>query len=216
VTATDKETLVEIQSIIESFLLQRGLQLSQEKTLITHISEGFDFLGWNFRKRKIKLIITPSKKSVKKIIEGLGQVIKTNKTIEQKDLIRLLNQRIRGWCNYHQPVCSKETFKTLNHILWNMLWTWCKRRHPNKGKKWIINKYWKTIDTRQWVFRQGNAILFNAGDTPIVRHIALKLDKHPYLDREYFEARKISQRKKKSIAYLQTTAARIFNGLSDA
>jgi len=72
VTATDKETLVDIQSIIEDFLLKRGLQLSQEKTVITHISDGFDFLGWNFRKHKMKLIITPSKKSIKKIIESIS------------------------------------------------------------------------------------------------------------------------------------------------
>ncbi len=91
-----------------------------------------------------------------------------------------------------------------------MLWTWCKRRHPNKGKRWIVNKYWKAIGTRQWVFMQGNNRLFNAGDTPIVRHIALKLDKHPYLDSEYFEARKIRQRRKKSVAYLQTRAAHLF------
>ena len=216
VTATDRETLADIRCAIEFFLLQRGLQLSREKTLITHISDGFDFLGWNFRKHNFKLIITPSKKSVKKIIDGIGQTIRTNKAIEQKVLIRLLNQRIRGWCNYHQAVCSKETFKYLNHIMWNMLWTWCKRRHPNKGNRWIAEKYWSTIDTRQWVFRQENHILLNAGDTPIVRHIALKLDKHPYLDREYFEARKISQRKKKSVAYLQTAAARLLNGLSNA
>lgn len=216
VTATDRETLVDIQSIIASFLLERGLQLSQEKTLITHLSDGFDFLGWNFKKRKIKLIITPSKKSVKKIIEGIGRTIRMNKAIEQKELIRLLNQRIRGWCNYHQAVCSKEIFKYLDHIVWNMLWTWCKRRHPNKGKKWIAMKYWNAIDTRQWVFRQGNSILLHAGDTPIVRHIALKLDMHPLLDRNYFEARKIGQRQKKSVAYLQTTAARLFNGLSNA
>jgi len=216
VTATDRETLVDIQSIIASFLSQRGLQLSKEKTLITHLSDGFDFLGWNFRKRKIKLIITPSKKSVKKIIDSISQTIRSNKAKEQKELIRLLNQRIRGWCNYHQPVCSKETFKDLNHIVWNMLWTWCKRRHPNKGKKWISLKYWNTVDTRRWVFRQGRHILLNAGDIPIVRHTALKLDMHPLLDRNYYETRKVSHRQKKAVAYLQTTAARLFDGLSNA
>lgn len=216
VTATDKETLVDIQRIIEDFLLKRGLQLSQEKTVITHISDGFDFLGWNFRKRKIKLIITPSKKSIKKIIESISQTIKSNKTAEQKELIRKLNQRIKGWCNYHQPVCAKETFKYLNHIIWNMLWTWCKRRHPNKGNKWIANKYWNTVETRKWVFMEENSRLYNAADMPIVRHISLKLDKHPYLDRGYFEARKLKQRSKKKAAYLRTRAAHIFMGLSNA
>ncbi|WP_335567776.1 group II intron reverse transcriptase/maturase [Neobacillus vireti] len=212
VSAVDKETLIEIQSIIESFLIQRGLTLSKEKTLISHISEGFDFLGWNFRKRKTKLIISPSQKSFKKIIRNISNVIKSNKAIEQKELIKKLNRNIKGWCNYHQAVCSKQTFKNLNHLIWNMLWKWCKRRHPNKGKRWIIRKYWKKIGSRQWVFMDGNERLHNAGDTPIVRHIALKLDMNPYLDRNYFINRKEMQRKKKSIAYLRTTAAHLFNG----
>jgi RNA-directed DNA polymerase len=216
VSGKDKETLIEIQGIIESFLLQRGLTLSKEKTLITHISEGFDFLGWNFRKRRTKLIISPSQKSFKKITQNISHIIKSNKTIEQRELIRKLNQNIKGWCNYHQAVCSKKIFKKLNHLIWNMLWKWCKRRHPNKGKKWIIKKYWRHINTRQWVFVDRLERLHNAGDTPIVRHIPLKLDMHPFLDKEYFETRKDKQRKRKSIAYLQTTAAHLFNGLSKA
>ncbi|WP_240378169.1 group II intron reverse transcriptase/maturase [Bacillus piscicola] len=213
VSASDKETLIEIQSIIEDFLLKRGLTLSKEKTLITHISEGFDFLGWNFRKRKTKLIISPAEKSFKKVIENIGQTIKSNKTIEQKELIRKLNRIIKGWCNYHQPVCSKKTFKKLNNLTWNMLWKWCKRRHPNKNKKWVVKKYWRNIKSRQWVFMDGSERLHNAGDTPIVRHIALKLDMNPFLDRDYFDNRKDKQQKRKSIAYLKTTAAHIFNGL---
>lgn len=210
VTATDKETLIEIRSILEAFLKDRGLVLSKEKTLITHISEGFDFLGWNFRKRKIKLIITPSDKSFKKIIHSVSEIIKSNKAKTQKELISRLNSRIRGWCNYHQPACSKHLFKKLNNILWNMLWTWCKRRHPNKGQHWIANKYWQKVKTRNWVFMQDKFRLINAGDIPIVRHIALKLDKNPFLDVAYFDVRKTKQKQKKAIAYLRTTAAHLF------
>ncbi len=212
VTATDKETLVDIQRILEEFLAQRGLPLSKEKTLITSLSTGFDFLGWNFIKRKEKLTIPPSKKSLQKIVDSLRQVIQSNKEAEQKELIRKLNQRIVGWCNYHKPVCAKETFKKLNHLLWNMLWTWCKRRHPNKGKHWIVKKYWKTVQSRQWVFMHEQTRLIDAGDIPIVRHIALKLDKNPFLDREYFEARKASQRRKNATAYWRTSAAHLFDG----
>lgn len=211
VTATNKETLLEIQEIIEEFLIVRGLTLSKEKTIITNIKDGFNFLGWNFRKRPIKLIIQPSNKSFNKIIRSLSDVIKSNKASPQGKLISLLNQRIRGWCTYHQPVCSKYHFKKLNNILWNMLWSWSKRRHPNKGKKWISLKYWKCIATRKWVFTDGKNRLINAGDIPIVRHTALKLDKLPLFDRDYFEQRALKQRKKNQIAFLQTTAAQIFN-----
>ncbi|HEY8805558.1 MAG TPA: group II intron reverse transcriptase/maturase, partial [Clostridium sp.] len=147
VSATDKETLNEIQILIEEFLKDRGLVLSKEKTLITHISEGFDFLGWNFRKSKTKLIIKPSEKSFKKIVNTISKMIKSNKQRTQSELILKLNMSIRGWCNYHQPVCS---------LIWNMLWKWCKKRHPNKGHKWIANKYWHAVKSRKWVFMDGD------------------------------------------------------------
>lgn len=197
--------------MIEEFLIVRGLTLSKEKTIITNIRDGFDFLGWNFRKRPVKLIIQPSDKSFNKFIGSLSDVIKLNKASPQGKLISLLNQRIRGWCNYHQPVCSKYHFKKLNNILWNMLWSWGKRRHPNKGKKWVSLRYWKSIATRKWVFTDGENRLINAGDIPIVRHISLKLDKLPLLDSDYFEQRALKQKKRKLIAYCQTTAAQIFN-----
>ncbi len=211
VTATNRETLLEIQKLIEEFLITRGLTLSKEKTLITNITDGFNFLGWNFKKRPVKLIIQPSDKSFNKIVRSLSDVIKVNKASPQGMLINLLNQRIRGWCNYHQPVCSKYHFKKLNNILWNMLWRWSKRRHPKKGRNWISRRYWRTIAKRQWVFTDGNKRLINAGDIPIVRHIALKLDKLPLFDMNYFEERTLRQRKRKQIAYLQTTAAQIFS-----
>jgi RNA-directed DNA polymerase len=67
ITANTKEIAEEAKAIVVGFLAERGLVLSEEKTLITHIDDGFDFLGWNFRKYSGKLIIKPSKKSVKAI-----------------------------------------------------------------------------------------------------------------------------------------------------
>lgn len=210
VSATDKETLIGIQTLIEEFLQKRGLVLSKDKTLITQISEGFDFLGWNFRKRNTKLIITPSDKSFKKVVHTISETVKSNKESTQTELILKLNRIIRGWCNYHQPVCAKETFKKLNNILWNMLWRWAKRRHPNKGHKWIALKYWHTVNTRKWVFMDNEARLINAGDIPIVRNIALKLDKNPFLDMEYFMARKHKSSQNKIRSYMRTAAANHF------
>jgi len=92
-----------------------------------------------------------------------------------------------------------------------MLWKWCKRRHPKKGRKWVAKKYWHKFGSRNWVFACDNIRLINAGDIPIVRHIALKLDKIPLFDKDYFNNRLVKQKKKKQIAYLQTTAAQIFD-----
>lgn len=134
VTASDRETLKGIKEMLKIFLGQRGLILSEEKTKLTSIHEGFDFLGWNFRKYNGKLIIKPSSKSIRKIRKTISEVIKENKTSTQENLIYQLNQIIRGWAEYHHSACSKETFSQIDHIIWEMLWKWAKRRHPNKCK----------------------------------------------------------------------------------
>ena len=165
--------------------------MSEEKTLITHIDDGFDFLGWNFRKYNGKLLIKPSKKSVAKVTRKIGDVIKGGKAWKQENLIGALNPIIIGWSNYHRSVVSKEVFNNLDNRMWNMLWRWAKRRHPNKSRTWVANKYWHTEGSRRWVFSTGTIRLKRFSDTKIVRHISLKLDKNPYLDYEYFNLRKL-------------------------
>ncbi len=97
ITANSKEIAEELKNIVTQFLKNRGLELSGEKTMITHIDEGFDFLGWTFRKFKGKLIVKPSKKSTKSLISKCSDIIlKEGKAHSQKDLIRRLNQVIRG------------------------------------------------------------------------------------------------------------------------
>lgn len=138
VTASDKETLEEIKAMIERFLEQRGLALSEEKTVITHINDGYDFLGWNFCKFKGKLIIKPSHKSMSKITKKISGVIKDNRAATQETLIRKLNEVIVGWANYHHSTCVKRSFSIIDHRIWEMLWRWSKWRHPNKSKGWIV------------------------------------------------------------------------------
>ena len=190
VTADSEETAKEIAELIKSFLEVRGLELSEEKTLITHIDKGFDFLGWNFRKYNGKLLIKPSKKSIDKITKKISDLIKQGKAWNQEKLIGVLNPIITGWSNYHQSVVSKEIFGKLDYRVWNMLWKWAKRRHPNKSKWWIADKYWHRIGTRKWVFSAERNELKRFSDTKIVRHPCIKLDKNPYLDMEYFDLRR--------------------------
>ena len=97
VTANKRETLDEIRSLLIEFLSERGLSLSEEKTLITHISTGFDFLGFNVRKYNDTLLIKPSEKSQKKMTEKLLEAIFGNKSASQEALINLLNPIITGW-----------------------------------------------------------------------------------------------------------------------
>src|SRR5665647_1035601 len=186
VTARTKEIAEEIKNIIGNFLKQRGLELSNEKTQITHINDGFDFLGWNFRKYNGKLLIKPSKKSIQKITREISEIIRNGKTWTQQNLINILNPIITGWSNYHQGVVSKSIFRTIDSRVWNMLWKWAKRRHSYKSNKWIANKYWKSTGKRRWIFTTGNTQLKYLSSKKIIRTIPIKLDKNPYLDKDYW------------------------------
>ena len=200
VTAESKEILEEIKSLLIDFLAERGLTLSGEKTLITHISEGFDFLGFNIRKYNGTLLIKPSKKSQKKITEKLHEAIFSHKAVTQSCLIELLNPVITGWGNYFKHVVSKEVFAKIDHILVGQLKRWAKRRHCNKSWKWVLEKYFHPGNNRKWVFTETiemdgqklTATLKKMADIPIVRHIKIKKDANPFDTcwQQYFEERR--------------------------
>ncbi len=191
VTANTEEIAKEAKELIKEFLKYRGLELSDEKTVITHIDDGFDFLGWNFRKYNGKLLVKPSKKSIDKFTEKISVTIKDGKAWKQEVLIGALNPIITGWANYHQSVVSSEIFHKLDSRIWCMLWHWAKRRHPEKSKHWIAEKYWHPVGKNKWVFSDSKKQLCFLFDTKIVRHIKLKLDMNPHLNKEYFLSRKL-------------------------
>lgn len=122
ITGNSKEWLEqEVKPAVVEFLAERGLVLSPEKTKITHIRDGFDFLGWNIRKYDDKLLMKPSKANVKAHLDKIREVIKGNKTTKQASLIKLLNPILRGWANYHSHVVAKETFARVDNKVWSML-----------------------------------------------------------------------------------------------
>lgn len=194
ITASNEEILHQVKHDIETFLQVRGLTLSKEKTIITHINNGFDFLGWTFRKFNHKLIITPSKKSVKRLCKNIQECVRTNIMQKQEGLIKELNQIIRGWCNYHKNVCAKSTFQKIDNFIFETIWRWTKRRHPTKSKGWRKNKYFTQTQTRDWIFESGKNKLIFASDTKIIRHVLIKLEAHPYLKEfdSYYRERKTS------------------------
>ncbi|MCP5006454.1 MAG: group II intron reverse transcriptase/maturase [Planctomycetes bacterium] len=200
VTAESKEILHDIKQMIIDHLKERGLMLSEEKTLITHIDRGFDFLGWNFRKFKGILIIRPSKASLKNISDKISNTIKSYRTAKQENLIRKLNPIITGWCNNHRNVAAKEAFSKLENTVFRSLWKWARRRHSNKPKQWIKDRYWKKMNNRDWIFCDKKITLKSATSTKIIRHLLIKFDANPYLptDKLYYIAREKQRKKWKS------------------
>jgi RNA-directed DNA polymerase len=192
ITGATKELLEkDVKPVVIQFLAERGLSLSEEKTVITHIDDGFDFLGFNIRSYKGKVLTKPSKKSITSIVEKIKSIIKNNKQAKQENLIRLLNPVIRGWGNYYSHVVSKNIFSHIDHKIIYMLRKWTKRRHPRKSKDWITRKYFSSNGNRNWVFRSGKAELMEMAKIGIKRHIKIKKDANPYdtAYEEYFRLR---------------------------
>jgi len=189
VTGANRELLEQrVKPAIEVFLAARGLQLAPEKTLITHICRGFDFLGQNVRKYGDKLLIKPARKSVASLLEKVREVLGKNKAATQAQVIMLLNPVLRGWAMYHRHVVAAATFSRIDHLVWTKLWVWAKRRHPGKPMRWIKARYFERQGLRDWVFACGTRppalafrpVLFRLAALPIERHTKVQCDANPF------------------------------------
>jgi RNA-directed DNA polymerase len=199
-TANSKEILEsKVQPTIIKFLKERGLELSLEKTKITHIKEGFDFLGFNIRKYEEKLLIKPSQSSIKKFSDDLRETIKILANSSTTKLIANLNSKIRGWANYYRSCVAKEIFVDIDKIVFESIWKKLKKKHGNKSISWIRDKYFTRIGLRRWCFfckvktEKGTKLytLIKASDIKIRRHIKIKGRATPYSSNfdDYFTER---------------------------
>lgn len=182
--------------VVEAFMAKRGLALSPEKTLISHIKDGFDFLGQNARKYNGKLLIKPARKSVKSLLQKVKRIVRQYATVEQSVLIYQLNPVLRGWSAYHRHVVSAETFKYVDYRVWKLLWRWCCRRHKNRRKRWVKKRYFRRKDGYEWNFRCTDplgreAVLHRLSSVNIKRHIKIRSEANLYRsdDETYFEKR---------------------------
>ena len=190
ITGTSKELLEdEVRPFVEQFMKERGLELSQEKTVVTCMEDGFDFLGHNVRKYHGKYISKPSRKNVKAFLGKVRGIVKANKQAKVEHLIGLLNPVIRGWATYHRHDASKKTFESVDAAIFRVLWRWAKRRHPNKNRSWVKEKYFRAQGDRCWVFsgedldseaNRRPVWLFSASKMPIKRHAKIKEGANPY------------------------------------
>jgi len=191
ITGHSRELLEsQVKPLVESFLTERGLELSPEKTSITHLTEGFDFLGQNVRRYPNgKLLIKPSRKSIKSLLVKVKEIVSKYLSGPAHLLITRLNPVIRGWANYHRHVVSKRIFARIDAEIFQMLWKWAKARHPKKGLRWIKSKYFERVGTRDWWFfgkstdvggKVSHYRLLHASSIRIVRHVLVKSGLNPY------------------------------------
>jgi RNA-directed DNA polymerase len=177
-----------IPAVIQ-FLAERGLTLSEEKSQIVFIRDGFTFLGQTFRKHGNTLHITPSKEGVLALLRKVGTLIRTYRSAPIAALIKKLNQTLRGWANYHRHVVASEAFSRVDTYVYEQLWRMIRRKHPEKSKGWLIKRYW-TASGIKWRFsvirktKKGLLKLYQVlrvGSIGIKRHIKIKADANPYL-----------------------------------
>ena len=201
VTGHSKEELEAVKAVIEDFMRKRGLTLSPEKTKITHINDGFDFLGWNFREYGGKLLIKPSEANIQSFLEDIRKTIRNMATAKQEDVIDALNPKIWGWANYHKGTVAKMAFSRVDDETWKTLWSWCRRRHPNKHGSWIRSRYWTRKEGRNWVFANKGRQLVKASDTKITRHIKTPNALNPFIPTDRKELEELRKRRTKRILF---------------
>jgi RNA-directed DNA polymerase len=191
ITGMSKELLHdEVQPLVAHFLKERGLELSHEKTSITHVDDGFDFLGQNVRRYGTKVLLKPSRKNVKAFLTKIDEIIQhQGGYLTAGNLIQQLNPKIRGWALYHRHASSARTFARVDDMMFKKLWRWARRRHRGKPAAWVKRKYFTGRADDPWRFRGTirdedggfhTVFLVRARDTPIRRHVKIRGAANPY------------------------------------
>jgi RNA-directed DNA polymerase len=173
--------------ILPDWLAERGLSLSPEKTRVVHLTEGFDFLGFNIRhypnpqtaKSGFKLLIKPSKKTVLGKIKELREKWRSLRGHNVKAVLWKLNPIIRGWANYNRTVVAARTFNKMDNWMFRRARRYAKHTHPNKSWKWMRKRYWGRWNEERddhWVFgdKHTGKYLLKFSWFKIVRHELVK------------------------------------------
>ena len=138
---------------------------------------------YNVRKYDGKLLITPAWKNVQALLDKVRDIVNQSKAKTQEWLIEKLNPILRGWAMFHRHICAKETYQWVDKVIFRMIWRWAKRRHSNKGARWVKKRYFHRIGTRNWVFASEATekhCLYNTASTPIRRHVKIKGHANPF------------------------------------
>jgi RNA-directed DNA polymerase len=201
VTGATQELLEQkVKPALTAFLQKRGLELSEQKTVITHIETGFNFLGHTVRRYGDKVLIHPAKGKVQILRQKISDLIQSAAGLNQEALLRQLNPLLRGWANYYRNGAAKRTFAKVDAYVFQKLWRWATRRHPQKSSAWKKRRYF-SVAGANWGFSvqthsaKGESRvlkLYRMASTPIERHIKVQGTAHPYDPRytEYFEQRR--------------------------
>jgi RNA-directed DNA polymerase len=175
-----REQAEQVRDRLSIWLAQRGLGFNEDKTRITKVDDGFDFLSFNIRRYHgaggAKVLTRPSGDAMKKMRRRIANELRTLRGSRLLDVIGVLNPIIRGQANYYRSGASSRSFAALDNHLWQHLQKWVRRRHPRKTRKWVIGRYFGPFNParrNKWVLgdRQTGVYLHHYAWTKIVRHV---------------------------------------------
>ena len=174
-----REQAQQVKARLAAWLAPRGLVFNEDKTRIVHLDDGVDFLGFNVRRYRGKLLIKPSKAAVQRIRERLATEMKDLRGHNAQMVLIRLNPIIRGWSAYYRHCVSARVFNELDSYVWKLTYKWAKWTHPHKPKHWIIARYFGAFNSSRrdrWVFgdRDSGAYLVKFAWTKITRHTLVK------------------------------------------
>lgn len=170
-----REQAEQVKARLAEWLAPKGLVFNEEKTRIVCLDEGFDFLGFNVRRYRGKLLIKPSTAALRRIRKRLAIEVAALRGANADAVISTLNPIIRGWSAYYRTAVSSQAFAQLDNYMWKLTYKWAKHSHANKPRHWVTDRYYGTFNTSRndrWVFgaRESGFYLRKFTWTKIVRH----------------------------------------------
>jgi RNA-directed DNA polymerase len=170
-----REQAEQVKARLASWLAPKGLVFNEAKTQITHLDQGVDFLGFNIRRYRGKLLPKPSKDALRRIRKRLSTEMRALRGANSDGVIRTLNPIITGWAAYYRIGVSSRAFQALDHYVWRLTYKWARLAHPNKLRRWVVARHFGMFNpARQdrWVFgsRETGYYLRKFAWTKIVRH----------------------------------------------
>lgn len=191
VTVRTKEDAEKVLQCLASFLDERGLVLSSEKTKVCHIDDGFTFLSRTYIRKNGVIVSSPSDRAVERFVADVRKVILTSKK-SQRDLIAQLNRKLEGWANYHRGSDAAAAFKKVDTAVQAALLEAAMKKHPRLAKPKVIAKYWYRDADGRYYYALPNDKSVRVvwlQDTLLINHYGVKTKMNPYVDAEYLEAR---------------------------
>ena len=189
----------EILPALRGFLLDRGLELSEEKTKLSHINKGFDFLGFNVRKYDGKLLIKPQDGKPAALVSRLRAELKSLHGLAFHVVIMKLNRILRGWAYAYRRLVAKERMDWVDEQVYHLVVNWLKREYRRLTWSKISKQYYRHIRGRyrfcaSYKRADGkvkHVDLFRTSDLPIRYHIKIRSEANPYDPAfgEYFDER---------------------------